>query len=61
MPLSETQRTQTAGVLRMATDEYVALPLWEFHPWQRPAVLNERRRRNLLQTDPEPTGDPEFS
>lgn len=60
MPLSETQRTQTAGVLRMASDSYVSAPLWEFPPQYRPYVLAERRRRNLLQADPEPTGDPEY-
>jgi hypothetical protein len=61
MPLSETQRTQTVGVLRMASDEYVARPLWEFHPSYRSLVLSERRRRNVLQHDPEPIGDPEYS
>lgn len=61
MPLTETQRTQTVGVLRTASDEYVALPLWEFHPYIRPHVLSERRRRNVLQNDPEPIGDPEYS
>lgn len=61
MPLSDTQRTQTRGVLRMASDGHVALPLWEFHPHIVPHVLSERRRRNILQHDPEPIGDPEYS
>jgi hypothetical protein len=45
----------------MASDEYVTLPLWEFHPSYRPLVLSERRRRRVLQHDPEPIGDPEYS
>jgi hypothetical protein len=45
----------------MASDEYVARPLWEFHPSYRSLVLGERRRRNVLQHDPEPIGDPEYS
>jgi len=61
MPLTETQRTQTVGALRMASDEYVSLPLWEFHPHYALHVLSERRRRNLLQHDPEPIGDPEYT
>jgi hypothetical protein len=45
----------------MASDEYVARPLWEFHPHVRAHVLSERKRRNLLQYDPEPIGDAEYS
>jgi hypothetical protein len=45
----------------MASDEYVALPLWEFPPAYALHVLSERRRRNILQHDPEPIGDPEYS
>jgi hypothetical protein len=61
MPLTESQRTQAAGVLCIASDEYVALPLWEFHPHYVLHVLSERKRRNILQNDPEPIGDPEYA
>jgi hypothetical protein len=61
MPPSALQRAVVGRVLRMASDEYVARPLWEFHPSYRSLVLSERRRRNVLQHDPEPIGDPEYS
>lgn len=61
MPLTESQRVAVRKILGQAADEYVALPLWEFHPHYRPALLSERRRRNVLQNDPEPSGDPEYS
>jgi len=47
--------------LAEASDETVALGLWNFPPEARLAVLSERRRRNILQCDPEPVGDPEYS
>lgn len=47
--------------LRLMPVWYVARPLWEFMPKHRAAVLSERRRRSILQGDPEPAGDPEFS
>jgi hypothetical protein len=50
-----------ARALAEATDETVGSGLWNFPPDARPAVLSERRKRNILQGDPEPTGDPEFS
>lgn len=51
-----------AGVVaRSMTDEALALPLWESRPFYRLAILSERRRRNILQGDPEPIGDPEYT
>lgn len=47
--------------LRTGSDELMALPLWVFSPTDAPTILSERRRRNILQSDPEPTGDPEYS
>ncbi|MGW6920869.1 hypothetical protein ACWGA9_06230 [Streptomyces sp. NPDC054950] len=47
--------------LRGTDNETVARPLWEYPPDARTAVLSERRRRHLLQFDPEPTGDPEYA
>ena len=47
--------------LRGTDDQTVSVPLWEYPPEARSAVLSERRRRNILQGDPEPVGDPEFS
>jgi hypothetical protein len=61
MPLSEIQRVNVRKVLANATDVFVSQPLWAFHPFYRPLVLTERARRHLLQNDPEPSGDPEFS
>lgn len=61
MPLSEIQRAAVMRILGTASDEYLALPLWEFHPSYRPHVLSARRRRNILQNDPEPIGDSEYS
>jgi hypothetical protein len=61
MPLSEIQRVNVRKVLANATDVFVSQPLWAFHPFYRPLVLTERARRQLLQNDPEPSGDPEFS
>jgi hypothetical protein len=43
------------------SDETIRRPLWEFTPDERPAVIHERRRRNILQGDPEPSGDSEYS
>jgi hypothetical protein len=31
------------------------------HPYYRPLLLTERKRRNILQNDPEPSGDSEYS
>lgn len=61
MPLTDPQRVAITRALGRATDEFVALPLWSFHPHYRPFVLVERKRRNILQNDPEPTGDSEYS
>jgi hypothetical protein len=61
MPLNQTQRVHMVAVLASAADEYLAQPLWNFHPYYRLAVLSERARRRILQADPEPTGDPEYS
>jgi hypothetical protein len=60
VPLSDTQRVTVAKILGRAADEYVVLPLWDFHPYYRPQILAERKRRNLLQHEPEPIGDPEY-
>ncbi|MFE9335295.1 hypothetical protein [Streptomyces sp. NPDC007063] len=46
--------------LLFATDEHVAQPLWYLPPCARPALLHERRRRGILQGDPEPIGDVEY-
>lgn len=61
MALSDMQRTQAVATLRFASDEYLRLPLWEFHPHLVPLVLSARRRSQVLQHDPEPTGDPEYT
>ena len=61
MPLTESQRVVTSKILGRASDEYLARPLWEFHPYYRPFVLTVRARRKLLQHDPEPIGDSEYS
>lgn len=61
MPLTESQRTVAAKIMGTASDEYLAQPLWEFHPAYRSVVLSARRRRNILQIDPEPIGDSEYS
>lgn len=61
MSLTQTQRTLAPWALSHASDEFVRSPLWEFSPHIRSAVLHERRRRNIMQDDPEPIGDPEFS
>ncbi|MDX3551005.1 hypothetical protein PV729_04330 [Streptomyces europaeiscabiei] len=50
-----------AEILRGSADEEVSRPLWSFLPEEAPIVLSERRRRNILQGDPEPIGDPEYS
>jgi hypothetical protein len=61
MPLTKPQRVNTERFMSGAAEEYLGRPLWEFHPYYRSAVLNERRRRRILQSDPEPSGDPEYS
>ncbi|MFJ9961096.1 hypothetical protein [Streptomyces avermitilis] len=54
-----------AVVARCATggmpDEMVAAPLWLYPPHMRQDILSERARRGILQGDPEPIGDPEYS
>jgi len=49
------------AVVSEAADEVVRSPLWLFPPFSRLALLSERRRRNILQHDPEPIGDPEYT
>lgn len=61
MPLTDAQRTVTAKILSRASDAYLGRPLWEFHPFYRPLILSERTRRSILQGDPEPIGDPEYT
>jgi hypothetical protein len=61
MPLNEVQAVNVRKVLANASDEFVSQPLWAFHPYYRPHVLTERSRRQVLQSDPEPVGDPEYS
>ncbi|MEU4005639.1 hypothetical protein AB0F32_24505 [Streptomyces albidoflavus] len=62
MALSTTQRVAALRTLMAEADnEYIAAPLWEFHPLFRLAVLSERRRRHLLNNDPEPIGDNEYT
>ncbi|MGV9659131.1 hypothetical protein ACWDR5_19465 [Streptomyces koyangensis] len=61
MALSTTQRVHVRAVLASASDGYLRLPLWDFHPSYRPYILSERRRRNLLTNDPEPIGDHEYT
>lgn len=61
MALSQTQVTQAAAAFRLAADETMRRPLWEFHPYYALMILSERQRRGLLQHDPEPIGDPEYS
>ncbi len=60
MALSESQRETAVRIIRGAADEYVRLPLWEFHPYYRPLILSERTRRGF-NLDPEPTGDHEYN
>lgn len=50
-----------ARALRATDDETVSLPLWEYPAVAAKLVLSERARRGLLQSDPEPAGDPEYS
>ena len=45
----------------LASDERLSAPLWDWPPEARPYVLSQRRRRGILQGDPEPSGDPEYS
>ncbi|MEU0245155.1 hypothetical protein ABZ192_12620 [Streptomyces sp. NPDC006235] len=61
MPLDPTQRAVAARILGRESVELLARPLWEFHPYHRPLVLTARKRRNILQHDPEPIGDPEYA
>lgn len=43
------------------TDADVAIPLWDWPASWALAVLSERRRRGILQHDPEPIGDAEYA
>jgi hypothetical protein len=52
---------QWAHALKGASDEQVGGPLWRYPPDAIPAVMHERRKRNILQNDPEPSGDSEYS
>lgn len=61
MALTESQRKVAVVALRLASDESVSAPLWDFRPELALHVLSERKRRNLLQHDPEPIGDPEYT
>lgn len=58
--MSKLPETFQEMVLHFSADEYVKQPLWNFEPKWRPLVLAERARRGFI-TDPEPTGDPDFS
>jgi hypothetical protein len=55
--LSEAQRATMVRILKGADDNYVRLPLWNFHPYYRAHVLHERARRFGVPTaddfDPE--------
>jgi hypothetical protein len=55
MPLTDER------ILRGMPDATIGRPLWTFPPNHALLVLSERRRRNILQGDPEPIGDPEYS
>ncbi|MFJ9318820.1 hypothetical protein [Streptomyces globisporus] len=61
MPLSATQEATAVRTIRGAADEYLQQPLWNFHPFYRPLILSERKRRSILQGDPEQTGDPDYT
>lgn len=61
MALSTIQRAVAATIHRSAADEWLTQPLWNFHPSYRLLILSERQRRGLLQGDPEPIGDPEYT
>lgn len=50
-----------ARALSSTDDVCVSLPLWLYPPEAAKLVLSERARRGLMQNDPEPIGDPEFS
>jgi hypothetical protein len=56
--VSKTDRPECASALRFATDETVKLPLWDFSPGMRLAVLHERARRFGIPTTDD--FDPEF-
>lgn len=62
MALSTTQQERVRrAVMAHFSDEDVCAPLWEFDPEDRPLILSERRRRHLLNNDPEPIGDHEYT
>jgi len=48
-------------LIRTSSDETLARGLWMFLPRDRALVLSERARRGILQGDPEPSGDPEYT
>lgn len=58
MALSKSLRQHIAAGLRDAPDDKIRRPLWEWHPWVRPAVLHERARRWGVPTDDD--FDPEY-
>lgn len=49
--------TDFPKLLRVLPDEAIRLPLWEYAPSGRPAVIHERRRRFGVD---EECGDPEY-
>lgn len=59
--VDETHVTSFAQLLRVLPDEDIRWPLWEFKPAERKAVIQERYRRGLTNSDPEPIGDPEYT
>lgn len=60
-PLAPRALEAVAELLGAAPDDEIRRPLWTFLPEEVPTVQHERRRRNILQGDPEPIGDPEYS
>lgn len=58
MPLSDSQRQTARRMLAAASDNYLRLPLWDFHPYYRPLILSERRRRFGVPTQED--FDPEY-
>lgn len=50
-----------AELLRGASDAELSGPLWWWPVADRPAVLSERAKRGILQIDPEPIGDSEYT
>ena len=59
MALSKAQARVAARILKGASDEYIRLPLWEFHPYSAPLILHERRVRWGVPSEDD--FDPEYS